>query len=141
MRKRIPVTLVLTVALLLLTAAHAGNPILIVNKENAAESLSSTDIKRIYTGRMSKIGDLKAVPINRPLDSDIARAFLEEYVGMTPQEFKEFWVMKQIKGEGTPPMIQKTAENAKSIVSQVPGAIAYIDEDDLDDTVKKMPVK
>lgn len=141
MRTRMPHTLVLVAVLLLCGAANAGEPVLVVNKENTTASLSSADIKRIYTGRMNTVGGLKIVPINRPLDSEIAATFLKMYVDMTPQEYKEYWIAKQVKGEGTSPMIQKSAESVKAVVSQVPGAVAYIDEEDLDDTVRRIPVK
>lgn len=128
-------------ALLMASPLYAGGLSVIINKDNSVSSVSKAELKRIYTGRMTEWGKTKIVPVNLPLDSDEARQFLKTYVGMNAQEYREYWVAQQIKGAGTAPMIQKTADNVKAMVSQIPGAIGYMASGDVDDTVKAVPVK
>jgi ABC-type phosphate transport system substrate-binding protein len=119
----------------------SGELAVVVNKEGALSALSAADVKRIYLGRMQKSGATTIVPINLPLDSEQAKAFLAKFVDMTVDEYKEYWVAQQVKGAGTAPMIQKKAENVKALVSQLPGAIGYIDEEDLDESVQALKPK
>lgn len=129
------------IALAIAPLAHAGNLRIVVNTGNEMSSVDKSEVKRIYTGRMTEWGKLKIVPINLTLDSEEAREFLKTYVGMTVQEYREYWVAQQIKGAGTAPMIQKAADNVKAMVSQIPGAIGYIPSADIDTTVKALSVE
>lgn len=132
-------------AALVLTATALGAAdkelVIVVNRESALSTMSAADLKRVYTGRLSVLGGKKAVPINQTLDSEVAGAFLKEYVGMTAAEYKEYWVGQQVKGGGVAPMIQKTSASVLLMVSQLPGAIGYMYSDDTDSTVKVVPVK
>lgn len=141
MKNRCAFPAFLVTVLLLCGAVSAGAPVVVVNKDGVIEKVSSADLKRIYLGRMDKIGMTKIVPINLPLDSRTAAAFLKKYVGKTPEQYKEYWIGQQVKGEGVAPMIQKTAGNVKAMVAQVPGAIGYVDESELDDTVRNVSVE
>ncbi len=112
---------VLTFALTL----HAAAYVIVVNKEDGPSSLSKAELRRMYTGRQTNLGSVRIVPINLPLDSDGAKAFLRDVVGMTPEEYKRFWVEQQVRGQATAPMIQRTSEGAVSVVSELPGGVGY----------------
>lgn len=128
----------------LLAGAAAASPpdiVIVANKDGLVSSLSKADVKRLYTGRMTRIEGTKMVPINQPLDSTITIDFLSAYVGMSVEEFREYWVSQQVRGEGAAPMIQRSADAVKAVVAQVPGAVGYVRKKDLDDTVKAVEVK
>lgn len=114
---------------------------IVINKDNAETSVSKATLRRIYLGQMTKFGGNKVVPINLPLDSPAATKFLKDVVGKTPQEYKEYWVAQQIKGAGVAPMIQKTARSVQATISQIPGGIGYVPNDELEDNVKAVPIK
>jgi ABC-type phosphate transport system substrate-binding protein len=137
--RRVAVILCLVVLPALILAADSYT--VVVNLDNAQTSIGKSTLRRIYLGQMSKLNGTKVVPINLPLDSDVARKFLKEVVGKTPQQYKEYWVAQQIKGAGTAPMIQKTAKAVTSTVSQVPGAIGYVPTGTAGKDVKSIPVK
>ncbi len=121
--------------------AASSDIVVIVNKDGPVSSLSGADVKRLYTGRMSKIEGTKMVPINQPLDSAITDMFLSAFVDMSVEEFREYWVSQQVRGGGAAPMIQRSADAVKAVVAQVPGAVGYVRGKDLDDTVKAVRVK
>ncbi|MBD3239894.1 MAG: hypothetical protein GF331_04860 [Chitinivibrionales bacterium] len=73
-------------AVAFVSAAHAGEPVVVVNHDNPVASVSAADLKRLYTGKLIKLGDQKMVPVNQPLDSSAATAFLDLFVGMTKAE-------------------------------------------------------
>ncbi|MGL1937027.1 MAG: hypothetical protein OCD01_18515 [Fibrobacterales bacterium] len=131
----------IAVASLVCTAmTFAGETIIIVNKNNPITSISKSNLKRLYVGKRKDLGDFKAVPVNQDLNKEITEKFLTTYIGKTGAEFKVFWIDQMIKGKGTAPMIQKSAEAVMAIVKEVPGAIGYIDEADFNGTVKKIIV-
>jgi len=128
-------------ALLLASAAFAGDFVVIVNPANSASSVSNAELKRLFTGKMGNFGGQKAVPINLADADPIFGKFAEAIVKMSASEYKRFWVEAQIKGEGTAPMVQRNSSAAKMIVATIPGAIAYVDESVVDGTVKVLPLK
>lgn len=129
------------VGALLLSVAVSAELAIVVNRDGELKKLSKSHIKRIYLGRLPKLGTIKIVPINLPLQSEEGKAFLKEYVGMSPTAYKEYWVTKQIKGEGTAPMVQRTSDNVKAMISQIPGAVGYVPVGDVDDSVARLNPK
>lgn len=119
----------------------ASDIVVIVNKDGAISTMSKADVKRAYTGRMSTVDGVKLVPLNQPLDSAIAAEFIAEYVDMSVEEYREYWVDQQVRGRGTAPMIQRNDQAVKAVVAQVPGAIAYIRRKSLDDSVRRLRVQ
>lgn len=133
--------MLLTLAALLVLDAAAGDYVMVVNKDNGVASVSRSDLKRLYTGKKKTVGEFKAVPINLPLNTKLAGQFLKENVGMSPQEYKEYWIEQQIKGLASAPMIQKADASVIAMVSQLPGAIGYVSADADVSAVKKVAVE
>ena len=132
---------ILAILLVLCGLALAGDFVVIVNPANTASSISSAEMKRLYTGKMAQFGGQKAVPINLADADPLFAAFTEKITKMSASEYKQFWVEAQIKGEGTAPMLQRNSASAKLIVAAIPGAIAYVDASVVDGTVKKIDLK
>jgi ABC-type phosphate transport system substrate-binding protein len=132
---------ILTAVLALTCALHAADYIVVANKDDGPSTLSRSELKRMYTGRQTNLASLRVVPINLPLDSDIAKAFLIDVVGMTPEEYKRYWVEQQVRGQATAPMIQRTAEGVVSIVSELPGGMGYVPAGTDVSAVKPVSVK
>lgn len=124
-----------------MVSAFAEGFVVIVNKGNSTESVPKAMLKRYYTGRASEIDGKKVVPINFTLDSPTGTEFLDKIVGQSPAEYKEFWVAQQIKGAGSAPMVQSSAATIISMVSSIPGAIAYVPAGQATDAVKVIPIK
>jgi len=133
--------LMIALALLSTSVAMAADFVVIVNAANSATSVSSAELRRIYTGKITQLGGQKLVPINLADSDPLYATFAQKMVKMSAAEFKQFWVDAQIKGEGTAPMIQRNSAAAKLIVSSIPGAIAYVDASVVDASVKVLPVK
>ena len=83
---------IVAVVVACVVTATATDVVIIANKDGPVGSVSNADLKRLYTGRMSEMDGTKVVPINQPLDSAVTETFLETYVGMSVQEFREYWV-------------------------------------------------
>ncbi|MBD3239980.1 MAG: hypothetical protein GF331_05295 [Chitinivibrionales bacterium] len=123
-------------------AATAGDGFrIVVNAENSVSSLSKSTLRRIYLGQITELDGQRVVPINLPLDSETAAAFLKEVVGKTPNEYKQYWVARQIKGGGTAPMIQKNAKAVSATIALVPGGIGYVPAGEETEDVKAVDTK
>lgn len=133
------ITKIISVIAIASTMVLAG-PVLIVNPANSSSGLSKSEIKRVLKGKTKKLGGQKVVLINNG-DASVADPFLDGTVGMSGAEFKKFWLDQQIKGKGTAPMIQKTSAAVKLMVSQIPGAVGFVDESVVDASVKVVKVK
>lgn len=81
------------------TMALCGDYVVIVNKNNPLSSVSMTDLKRLYTGKLDNIDNNSAIPVNLSLDNPAAISFLKEVVGMENTDYKSFWLAQQIRGE------------------------------------------
>lgn len=134
-------TLLFVLLISLFSTLMAEDFVVIVNKGNSMESIPKAMLKRYYTGRASEIDGKKVVPINQTLDSPIGTAFLDKIVGKSPSEYKEYWVAQQIKGAGSAPMVQSAVPAIIGMVSNIPGAIAYIPAGQATDAVKVITVK
>lgn len=131
-------SLALFLCAFLAIGSNAGEFQIVVNKGNTVTKIDISDLKRIYTGRRSELDGDKVVPVNQPLDSAITESFLAATVGMTPQEYKEYWLAQQVKGLATAPVIQRTDAAVIAMVSQLPGAIGYVSTDADISKVKKV---
>lgn len=134
--------LFLAAGILALSAAPPvpREPTLIVNPDSPVTSLTAAQVRNLYTGKLSELDGQKMVPINQNLESDLAVRFLKKFISMTPAEYKEFWVNQQLRSGGVPPMVQKTSVNVRLMVSQLPGGIGYVWPEEVDETVRAVPV-
>ncbi len=141
MKNTIKTVLALFILLVCITDVFAGEYVVIVNTGNSISEIPKSNLKRIFTGKMKEFKGVKLVPINLPPESETGTAFLSAVVGMDGSAYKEFWVQQQVKGLGSAPMIQKTSDAVVAMVSQIPGAIGYIEKSKATDAVKVITVK
>jgi hypothetical protein len=127
--------------LLCVFSVFGAEYVVIVNPANSMESINSAMLRRYYTGRASDIDGKRAVPINYKLDSPISQSFMEDIMRQSPGEYQQDWVDRQIRGEGTAPMVQNSVDAVMGMVNTVPGAIGYIPTDQADDRVKIIEVE
>lgn len=132
---------ILATALLSAATAFGGDWALVSNPALGVASISKSDLKRVYTGKKGQIGSAKAVPFVLPESNPAMVAFLSDVLGMSPADFKKFWVDAQIKGEGTAPATQKTSAAAVAVVGEIPGGIAIVEKSAVTAAVKEVEVK
>lgn len=132
---------ILAIAAFSVTAAFGADWALVSNPAVGVASVSKADLKRIYTGKKGQIGSAKAVPFVLPETNPAMVAFLSDVLGMSPAEFKKFWVDAQIKGEGTAPATQKTSAAAVMVIGEIPGGIAIVEKSAVTAAVKEIAVQ
>lgn len=120
---------------------NAEEYIVIVNKSSNITSVSTAELKRLYTGKLDQIAGSKTKPINLALDNPAAVAFLKNNLGMEVADYKSFWLAEQVRGGSSAPGIQKTTEGMIAFISTNNNAIGYVPAGTSVDAVKTVTVK
>ena len=123
--------------------AYGGEIAIIVNKDNAVEDVSFTDLVRIFKME-KKIWDdgSQIYLVTRGSLSPEKEAVLKTVYKMDEQELKKFWLVKIY--QGTVPSFPKVIasnQSMKAFVQQVPNAVGYIDAAYADDSVKVLKIE
>jgi len=132
---------ILSSILLTVSFAAAGDWAVVTSPSSPIASISKADLKRVFTGKKSNLAGVKVVPFMLAESNPAAVAFLQDVLGMSPEEYKKYWVDAQVKGEGTAPALQKTSATAILVSADLPGAIAVVDKSAVNATVKDIPVQ
>lgn len=122
--------IILACSLLLSFSTQAGVAI-IANKSVTAD-VSASQLAQLYTGRAS---DLGLTPVNQS-ESSTGLYFHDTVLKKSPSQMKAFWSKLVFTGKGTPPKEFKTDEEVLAYVSSTPGAIGYVDDSKVTDSVR-----
>ena len=90
-------------------------------------SLDKYAIKRIFKGktRLWENGNRIILSlIHDPSDKGY-REFLQKYPGMTPRQFRNYWLKKVFSGTGAMPKFMKSKAEVKEFVQENEGSIGY----------------
>jgi hypothetical protein len=132
-------------ALLALTGsgpALAASPRLavIVGKSSSFDNLSLATLRNIFLAQPTSENGVRLVPFNSPPNSPERVLFDRRVLGMDPDEVARRWVDQRIRGNPGPPRTIAGAKLLRQVVARLPGAIAYLNPEDLDGTVKALTV-
>lgn len=123
------------------SSAVADGLALIVNRDNPVTALRLEEVRLIFLGKKSTWQNGRnIVPIIQE-NSRVHSQFSQELIAKTPQQFTMYWKKQLFTGTGIPPRTVKSDGEVKAFVAAKSGAIGYIAESSLDETVKKMEVK
>jgi len=126
---------------LLAAISIAGDWAVVTSPSSPIAAISKADLKRVFTGKKSNLSGVKVVPFMLADANPAAVAFMKDVLGMSPEEYKKYWMDAQVKGEGTAPALQKTSATAIMVSADLPGAIAVVDKSAINATVKDIPVQ
>jgi ABC-type phosphate transport system substrate-binding protein len=122
-------------------AAKAQDVVVIVNEGVKATSASADDIRGVFTGDKSTLGDGSKVTPATLKGGAAHEAFLKAYVGKSDAAFRTAWRSLVFSGQGSMP---KTVDSDAAMVEYVaatPGAIGYVGKGTEHDKVKALTIK
>lgn len=122
--------------------SYGGEIAIIVNKDNAVEDISFTDLVRIFKMEKKFWDDGSQIYlIMQGSRSPEKEAILKTVYKMGDQELKQFWLAKIFQGSVPSfPKVIASNQSVKAFVRQVPNAVGYIDAAYADDSVKVLKV-
>lgn len=107
----------------------AGEPIaVIVNRNNAVDSLSEADIRRIYTNNLLEWADGAPITIyDLSLQDNVRSEFSEKVLGKASYKVAEEWAHLKITNHAkNPPLTVKSQNLIIRKVASDKGAIGYV---------------
>lgn len=133
------------ICVIIIIMAIAGSAlaedIIIVNKNNPINDISSVQLKKIYNGKI-KFWDngTRIIPLDLIDENPSASKFASVILGVDLETKRRFWMQKLYAGAGTPPQQEKNSSKVISIVASEPGAIGYVKRENLTSAVKHVTV-
>jgi ABC-type phosphate transport system substrate-binding protein len=118
------------------TVAHAGDYVVIVNKDNPS-TVDKSMVAKIYTGDLKAWKDGSTVaPIDLPEDNPVRASFSTDVLGKSVGNVKAVWAQLVFSGRALPPKQAASDDEVKKLVAANKGAIGYVKASSVDDSVK-----
>ena len=121
---------------------RADEVVIVVNKQNPTEDISSKDVKKIF--RFEKqFWDHggKISPLLRETGSSAKTLMLKKIYEMSDEDLKKLLLLRLFKGEiAALPQTLDSDTAVKKFVSQIPNAIGYINRASSDSNVKTLRI-
>ena len=130
---------ILLFLLLLISAGdlNAGNIVVIINSDNPLEQLTRHQVVDLYMGRQLLFPDgTSALPLDQAMHTTERAIFYRKLVNRRVAEINAYWARLLFSGRASPPRSMIDSDEILRTVRNNPGAIGYIDEDQVDQTVK-----
>lgn len=100
---------------------------LIINSEASIKSISQSDLRAVFSGRMRQWPS--GVPVRVVLlkgDPDLHVDFCKNYVKYSPLQLRRVWKRVIFSGMGEGPYFVSSTEEMEKAVKEIPGAIGYV---------------
>lgn len=112
--------------------------LVIVNPDNPIKSLDQQQIQRLFLGRMNLFpgSNIKVSAIDQNNSSAAYHHFYKKVIEISQSKLKRYRAYHLFSGKGQLPKELKNTKDVVKYVSTSTHAIAYIDEQDLTDSVK-----
>ena len=117
-------------ALLLLApaVARADEPIAVIAavEWSAVREISLTDLRRIYLGRITRLGPIRVDRFHLGSGSTVRQAFSRAVLGKSELEMQDYWIEQALTGGQVPPREFRTPAEIVEAVTRRPGGLGYV---------------
>lgn len=125
---------------LALAAPVTPRLVVIVGKTSPIDNISLGALRSAFLAQPTDENRVRLVPFNSPPNSPERVLFDRRVLGMSPEEVARHWVDQRIRGNPGPPRAIASAKLLRQVVARLPGAISYLNSEDLDGSVKAITV-
>jgi ABC-type phosphate transport system substrate-binding protein len=119
--------------LLALNEAFAGD-VVVIGHDNLGK-LEPAKVQKIFTGKLVKIDGIDVTAVNIK-SGPLRDQFLQTFLQQTDAKYTAYWAIRMFVGKGAPPPELSSPAEVIQFVRSTPGAIGYVDESDLVDSVR-----
>lgn len=131
----------LLAALLPRETALGARPLVVVNPGVDASNLSLNALRAMFGMRLPKWQDGTPVRVFVLSDEDpLHVAFSKQVLGVFPHQLRLAWDRLVFSGTGQAPTEVHSQAEMRERVANTPGAIGYLDEAMIDDSVRVLPI-
>ncbi|NRB37907.1 MAG: phosphate ABC transporter substrate-binding protein [Pseudomonadales bacterium] len=111
--------------------------VVVVSNQNATAELDEKQVYNIFMGKAKSFPDgEKALPVDQKKGTENRDAFRETILQKSSSQLNTYWSRLIFTGKGTPPQESGDSADVKSLISDNPNLIGYIDSADVDASVK-----
>ena len=123
-------------ALLLLSRTALAEVVVVAGAKNSSIVLSKNQISDLFLGKVVSLPDgHNAALIDQPETNPVRDEFYSKVANKSAAQAKALWAKLYFTGRGVPPREGTDSGNVKKLVNSTPGAIGYIEQASLDDSV------
>lgn len=123
------------------SGAKAQEAVVVVNSAVKATEVSASDVRDIFTGAKTSLGDGSHVTPVTLKGGESHEAFLKKYVGKSDSAFRAGWRSLVFTGQASMPKTFDTEAALLEYVAATPGTIGYIGKEAAHEKVKALEVK
>ncbi|GAA5216778.1 phosphate ABC transporter substrate-binding protein [Corallincola platygyrae] len=126
----------LAVSLFCVASFTAQSAVVLIGNPAASE-LSKSDAKKLFLGKLKKVpGGGKAQVIEFEDGHPLRIEFHDKVTGKSESQLQSYWSRLIFTGKATAPSQLASPDQVKQKVASNPGAVGYVDEADVDASVK-----
>ena len=109
----------------------------VVSARNTVSALSRIQVIDIFLGKASRFPDgTQAVPIDQAEGSASRDEFYLRFAGKSPAQLNAHWSKIIFTGRGQPPRAVANGADLKMRLAENPNAIGYLEQDQVDQSVR-----
>jgi len=132
----------LLIPLLLLLSSPVGAVEVVVNTQLDVPALSRNQLRAIFSMRLTQWPEGPAIRVFVLNDNDpLHRAFSKQLLGVFPHQLRRAWDRKVFSGTGQAPLSVTSQQEMRQRVADTPGAIGYLPEEMIDESVHPITIK
>ncbi len=131
---------IILISLLCSTPRLGADVYVITNSANQLQSISKTEIKKIFLGERIHWADGTKIKIADNLGKEISKEFYKTYIGKDSQRIKNIWIKKMLRGSMSPPEAFKNSDELLTFVSEKKSCIGFVANKKLPKGVKVLKV-
>lgn len=122
--------------LLLCTSLAKAQIVVIAHSEVVNDTITTTELHDIYTGDMTFWKDGEPIIVCDLNDSTNTHDQFYAYIGVNSSRIKSIWMKRMLSGESDPPLIYQSGAELSQHISELPGAIGFVDRQHISGKVK-----
>jgi hypothetical protein len=124
-------------AMCLATAVVQADVVAVVSARSSVITLSKSQVADIFLGKSGRYPNgTQAVPIDQEEGSPARTEFYTSYASKSPAQLKAHWSKIIFTGRGKPPLAVANSIEARKLIAADSRAIAYIDRNAVDSSVR-----
>jgi ABC-type phosphate transport system substrate-binding protein len=112
----------------------AAAEIVIIGNDNVPK-IDMATVQKIYLGKFISVEGVNVTPISFKTGAAQRNEFLKIFMDQDEEKYTAYWTVRRYVGKGTPPNEVETTADVIKFIQSTPGAVGYIDESEIKDSV------
>lgn len=118
--------------LLPVSGQSAPDDIVVVGSADTPENLTSEEVKQIFLGKKTRWADDSTLTFVILNEKDIYTAFLQQYLGKTYSQYRNYWKKQVFTGKGRMPKAFDSTDDMFAYLAENEGVISFVKAAEVD---------